>query len=80
MATAWFTPPSIIPRGTRKNFGRGARVMFWGLKFDKLLFFGVARNDGYFFGVEKNKHYFLDQPEICITFLVAEKINYRITS
>ena len=35
--------------GTRKNFDRGARVIFWGLQFDKL-FFKVAQNEGFFLG------------------------------
>ena len=39
---------SLIRGGTRKNFYRGARVTFLGLKFDKLLFFGVAQNKSYF--------------------------------
>ena len=29
--------------GTRKNLDRGARVIFWGLKFDRLLFFGLLK-------------------------------------
>ena len=57
--------------GTRKNFDRDARVIFWGLKFHDLLFFWVAQNESYFLGGLKNKHYF---------FGVAEKRNYRITS
>ena len=38
---------------TRKNFDRGAHVMFWGLKFDRSLCFGVAQNEDYFGGIEK---------------------------
>ena len=54
--------------GTRKNFDRDARVIFLGLKFDKLLFVWVAKNEGYFLGFEnisiisgltRNLHYFL---------------------
>ena len=39
--------------GTRKNFDRGAHLIFWGLKFNKLLFYEVAPNWGYFWETEK---------------------------
>ena len=56
----------IVPGGvTRKNFDRGARVIFLGLKFDKLLFFGLLKirvifgglKYIYFGGLTGNLHY-----------------------
>ena len=56
-------------RGTRKNFDRGAHVIFWGLKFDKLLCFGLHKVR-VVFGLTRNLHF----------WGVAEQINYRINS
>ena len=74
--------------GARKNFDRDARVIFFGLKFDKLLFLGVVQNEGCFFflgGGELKKyyytHYFFRVDKKFAVFLgVAEKINCRINS
>ena len=47
---------SIVPGeggGHSKTFDRDAPVIFWGLKFHKLLSFWVAQTEGYFLGLKK---------------------------
>ena len=63
--------PSNIPMGgegggrggevggrTRKNFDRAARVIFWGLKFDKLLFFRLLKMRVIFWGLKQQVLFF----------------------